>query len=214
MLLNLETVTPPTAEPLALAEVKEHLAIGFAQHDAMLTRIIRASREWMEAHLRRSLLTQTLRATYQIDLPTGARANAITYSVGRVPPLAFDLVRPPLIGSPTAVEIETDIAVWVPLSSAQDYAFDPGYESPRVWLRAGAIQKWSPANVLGNYVGVGSPKVRITYQAGYGADPAAIPYGIYQAMLAVCAHLYENRESNAPVPDDMAPEEFRIRYLL
>jgi uncharacterized phiE125 gp8 family phage protein len=213
-LTRLEVTVAPASEPVSVADAHEHLGLGsISDYDAtVLPRLIRVAREWMEMQLRRALITQTLRATYDIDLPTRS-PTGIVRAVGRVPRLAFDLVRPPL-GSVSLVEMETDIGTYTTLTAGTHYKTDSGIEPARVYLTASALSQWSPASVLGVYNGYESPKVRVTYTAGYGSSGSSVPSPIYQAMLAVIAHLFENRESNAPIPDDLAPSDWRVRYLL
>jgi uncharacterized phiE125 gp8 family phage protein len=51
-------VTPPTEEPVTLAELKAHAAVSHSQDDALLTILLRAAREAVEAHAGLLLMPQ------------------------------------------------------------------------------------------------------------------------------------------------------------
>ncbi len=57
----------PAAEPLTLGEVKAWAKIDTSDDDPLLASLIAAARESAENYLRRSLLTQTLRLTIDLD---------------------------------------------------------------------------------------------------------------------------------------------------
>ena len=54
-------ITPPAAEPLTLAQVKAHLRLDGSAEDALLTSLIAAARQYLEANTGLSLITQRLR---------------------------------------------------------------------------------------------------------------------------------------------------------
>jgi len=51
--------TPPTAEPITLAEAKAHLRVDITDDDTLITALIVAAREYAEGVTRRPLVTQT-----------------------------------------------------------------------------------------------------------------------------------------------------------
>ena len=54
-----QLITPPTREPLSLAETKAHLRIDSTDEDNLIRSLIFASRRYCEGFLNRALLTQT-----------------------------------------------------------------------------------------------------------------------------------------------------------
>ena len=60
---SLRVITPPTAEPVSLETVKEHLRIDHAYEDALLDTYIAGARESGEDLARRAFITQTLEMT-------------------------------------------------------------------------------------------------------------------------------------------------------
>ncbi len=60
---RVSTVTPPASEPLSLAEAKLFLRVDATADDMLIETLIAAVREAAEQHLRRSLITRTLKLT-------------------------------------------------------------------------------------------------------------------------------------------------------
>lgn len=61
---KLTLVTPPATEPFVLADVKLFLRIDGSAEDALLTSLIVAARQSAEHYLRRSLINQTWKLSY------------------------------------------------------------------------------------------------------------------------------------------------------
>lgn len=74
---TLTQVTAPAEEPVTLAEAKAHLRVDSSDDDAMITRLIAASRRAAENYMRRSLVTQSWKLSFddyapaEILLPRG-----------------------------------------------------------------------------------------------------------------------------------------------
>ncbi len=71
------TITPyisqviaPTSEPLTLTEAKLYLRVDHSDDDAVITRMIAASRRKAESYVRRSLITQSWRLMFDDYAPT------------------------------------------------------------------------------------------------------------------------------------------------
>ena len=88
-------VTPPAAEPVTPAELREYLRLDGTAEDPLLRVLIAAARGRAEDYTRRSFVTSTLRAT--LDVPAYRRG-------------VIDLPRPP-IRSVTSVAVGTDAAL-------------------------------------------------------------------------------------------------------
>lgn len=57
--MGLRLITPPTQEPLTLAQVKKDLRVDHNDDDETLNRVITEAREWIERRLGQKMLTQT-----------------------------------------------------------------------------------------------------------------------------------------------------------
>jgi uncharacterized phiE125 gp8 family phage protein len=70
-------VTPPLSEPFTLAEAKLYLRVDGNEEDALITDLITAAREAAEEYLRRSLMTQSWKLSFddytpdEVMLPRG-----------------------------------------------------------------------------------------------------------------------------------------------
>src|SRR4051794_4197557 len=57
--MRLVQITPPSVEPVTLAEAKLHCKVDFTDDDALITSLIAAARMVCETRLRQALVTQT-----------------------------------------------------------------------------------------------------------------------------------------------------------
>src|SRR4051812_21902860 len=63
MPIGLRQTVAPVAEPVLLAEAKQHLRVDGAYDDALINRLIGSAREYAERETRRQLLTSTYKLT-------------------------------------------------------------------------------------------------------------------------------------------------------
>lgn len=163
-------VETETWEPVALGEAKGHLRVDIADDDALIGRLTTAAREQVEEITGRAIVAGTWDLVLD-SWPCGAEIS---------------LPRPPLrsVSSVTYKLADGSEATLDPALYAVDAASEPG----RIVLAPGA--SWPPDELYP----VGA--VRIRYAAGY-TSAAAVPVGIWQAMLLLIGHLYENREAVA-----------------
>jgi uncharacterized phiE125 gp8 family phage protein len=68
-------VTPPTIEPVSLAEAKAHLRVTEADDDALIAGYILAARHAAESYIRGALITQTW--DYSLDYCCGQRHRLV-----------------------------------------------------------------------------------------------------------------------------------------
>lgn len=171
-------ITAPATEPISLAEARLHLRLDTsgspASHpdDALVTALITASRQHVEAVTGRALITQTWEQQHA-DFPVTDR---IGLAVG--PTLSVTSVRYHDIAGTLQTLDSTVYRVLLPVG---DHALPAtvelvdGKQWPAVATRSDAMQ--------------------IRFVAGYGASGSAVPAPLRSAMLLLVGHWYEHREA-------------------
>ena len=206
-----QVTVAPASEPVTLAALKRHLRIDWADDDAVLNDMLVSARQWLERIGGRLLLTQTVQmvTTLYDDIIQPPISRLISDRYGEGTLLAVEL-QPNPVQSVTTVEFETKTNTWRQLNSGTEYLYDDlGNESsPYIYIADYVLSYWT-----GTYSGVGvypeerrGPRLRVTYQAGYGANASSVPYTLQQAILQAAAFLYDNR--GAPIPNSLIPSEF------
>lgn len=166
--MALVLVSAPATEPVSLTEAKLHLRVDSTADDSLITALITAAREYVEAFTGRALITQTW--DYILDAwPSGDEI------VIPLPPLQ----------SVTSVTYRDSDGNTSTVSSST-YTVDTDSEPGRVVLLTGYT--W-PSTTL---YAVGG--VRVRFVAGYGDNASDVPQALRQAMLLLVGHWYENRE--------------------
>ena len=161
-------VTPPTEEPVTLAEIKDHLRVSGTAEDSLLTLYAQMAREAVEEETWRALMPQTW-TLYLAGWP----ADGI-----------IELPRPPL-DSVTSIKYTDEDGVEATLA-ASNYRVDTAREPGRVVLAPNG--EW-PSDVLDSVNGVA-----VTFVAGY-ADASAVPPMAKAAILLQIGEIYANREA-------------------
>ena len=142
--MGLMLITPPTTEPISLAEAKSQLGINDTASDAQIARRITEARQWCESYLRRSLMPQT----HELRLDVFADRIA--------------LPMPPVVAIESVKYIAADGTLTT--VSAADYVLDTSDYVPV--LRLAYDASWpSPRDE--------SNAVRIRYTTGYGVSALA-----------------------------------------
>lgn len=174
----IKVITPPTEEPITLAEAKANLRVVFDDEDADITRMIRAARQMAEERLNRALMPQVL--AFAADEFCGPL---------RVP-------RPPLRQLNSITYIDAD---GLPQTmSGTVYVLDDFVEPPMITPAYGV--SWPATRAQAR-------AVVVQYQAGY-ADAASVPEPIRQWMLLAIGAMYENRAGVSEVETYSLPEDF------
>lgn len=179
---SLRRIVQPTVEPVSLAELKMHCRVDHNDEDDLLVGHIQAAREYAEQKTDRCLIDARLEM--QLD---------------RFPSeVEIRLPRPPF--SPTAGRQTIEIQYLdTSLTLQSIYEAAPNLQSTGAQFLAN--RSASPAiitpNMNGYWPAVGPLRSAITIRwwAGYGDSPQAIPRGIRNAILALAAHWYLNREA-------------------
>jgi hypothetical protein len=197
----------PAAEPVNASEVKRLLRVDFTDDDGDINDWIKASRQWLERKTGKALLTQTIQ---QVSTLYDEIMHApLSGMIGHGANLAVELTLGPVLSVAT-VEFETSTNNWRALITDTEYKVDdPSPESPAyVYLADWVLGYWT-----GTFTGIGvfpverrGPRLRVTYQAGYGPNPSDVPYQLREAVKQGAGFLYDNR--SAPIPDSLLPSEY------
>lgn len=164
-MLDLTLVTPPSTEPVSLAEAKLHCHVDDDTEDSLIEGWIMAARQHIEEAIGRALITQTLEM----------RVDAW--------PERLYLPRPPAasIVSVTAIDDSDEAHTLDASAFTLRTGTEPGYVVFDSSLR--------PSVVLADMAGV-----RVRYVAGYG-EASDVPRPIRQAILLLVGHWFANREA-------------------
>lgn len=196
-------LTPASAEPLTLTEVKDYLNIDFSSKDALIAGIINRARLRAETLTGRACASQQIQATYPITRPQGGQLSGpidhgpdwyqYQEQLGANPFGAsmfyFDLPMAPVDMTQTVLT-ETKITafdVWSTFLSGIPTTFttawiDNNQEPARFYFQ-------SP--LTANFW-------RFTFWAGYGSATFPLPSDIKQAMLELISCWYDWRDGSAP----------------
>ncbi len=171
---RLHLASPPTIEPVTLAEARAHARVDDTADNSLVSALITAARRAAEAYTRRALITQSW-AMYLDQAPTE------NY---------FELPKAPLVGISSIVTYSDADAPTTFASS--NYYVDLISKPGRVVLRSTAT--WPTFTRVSNgFV--------VNFVAGYGATGSDVPADIRQAILMIVSHLYENRgDTDAEMP--------------
>jgi len=172
--LPLTLTTPPSIEPVSLADAKAHLKIDTSDDDALITAMITAARARAEWHTGRALITQ-----------------AWTLHLDRWPDSGtIEIPLPPLQSVASVTSYARDDSATVLSSSL--YTVDTASAPARLALKLGVPP---PTNLRGVNA------LAIAFTAGYGDAASAVPQMLKEAILELVAFLYENRgEAPAELP--------------
>jgi uncharacterized phiE125 gp8 family phage protein len=216
-MVSFTLLTPPSLEPVLLADAKQQARIDTTDDDALVTSLITGARQWAERYTGRAFINQTWQMF--LDVWPGLEDNFWWDGVrqGAVSgPIALDvrryvsLPRPPLVNVSSVQYFDnTDMpTVWDPSNYFVDTAREPG----RLALRLGAV--WPVPERLSN-------GIMIQYVAGYGAAGASVPEPIKTAIRQLVSHWYEHRGEAATAPSTrgtiiqpMVPVPMVIQALL
>ena len=183
--------TPPSVEPLTLAEVKAHLRLDDAQEDALLSSLIAAAREHLERETGLCLMTQAWRL-YLDDWPVDGIIRIAKSPVQAIQVVTvFDAE-----GAPLHVSLE-------------DHLLDGTGRPARLWLR----DLPAPGQPLNG--------IEVDFSAGFGEAGTDVPDTLKRAMLIHVGHMFAFRgvlspdEQPAGIPDgyDRLIAPYRMRRL-
>lgn len=156
-------ITPPAAEPLALAHIRGHLRIDGTAEDALLQDLAVVARRHLEAVTGLALISQVQRLYLDCWPSCGV------VDIARGPVQAIDAVR---VYDADGSESSVDLA---------GHRLDPDARPARLWLRQ-RPRVGSPLN-----------GVEIDFSAGFGEAGTDVPDTLLRAMLIHVALMFEFR---------------------
>lgn len=177
--MSLTLLTPPSAEPVTLAEAKLRLRVGTDVHDDTINQWIAAARERVERETGRALLSQTW-----VERRDRWDGDGRLLAFGT----QFRLPRPPLIALEAVTTYDADGAPsdHDPAAFFVDTMADPG----RIALNPDTV--WpEPGRAVGG--------IEIRFRAGYGDQPADVPAPLREAILQLVKAMAEGGPALPPV---------------
>lgn len=172
--MTITIITPPASEPVSLAEAKLFLRVDHSAEDELITMLIVAAREAVEAAIGRALITRRVRES--LDIWVREAAQGAVLGLGPV----TDVVAVRLLadnGSQSVLETER-------------YRLDGHRDRPRLVFADGV-----PATL--RQIG----GIEIEYDCGYADEPEDLPVALRLATLQIVASLYELRLGDGGVPE-------------
>ncbi|MEM9099212.1 MAG: hypothetical protein AAGC79_11890 [Pseudomonadota bacterium] len=169
-------LTAPVETPVSLAELKDHLRLnqGFADEtaeDGLVGLYLDNAIAAIEQKLGQALVIRS----FKLETDCWDRDGVFRMPIGPVVALTgLDLIS----GSASNAVALGDLAI-TPGRTRQVLSLANGQPLPPI---------------------VPGSKAEIRFDAGYGATGSTVPGELRQAVLVLAAHLYENRDGDAPHP--------------
>lgn len=163
--MSRKLITAPAAEPVSLAEAKQHIKDVPTSDEGLLALFIAAAREECENMLRRALITQTWEK-YLDAFPD-----------------AIELFYPPLQSVTSIVYVDPNGAQQTLAST--EYVVDDKQEP--AWIVPADGKSWP--STRGGVINA----VTVKFVCGYGANETTVPKAIKNWLLLRIAGLYTNR---------------------
>lgn len=185
--MTLKLITAPVAEPILLAEAKNHLRVEHSVDDALISSLIIAARTQCEHITGRALITQTWERV-----------------LDAFPEDSIELGKSP-VSSVLSVKYLDLLGVERTVNSS-DYEVDLVSE-PSWVLPLASSTGWPDTLEASN-------AVRVRFTAGYGDTGASVPSGVKAWMLLMIGTLYKHRETTVTgVSLVELPNKFHDRLL-
>ncbi len=172
--MTITIVTPPASEPVSLAEAKLFLRVDQSAEDDLITMLISAAREAVEAGCGRALITRRVREN--LDIWRREAAQGAVLGLGPV----TDVVAVRLIADNGAQSV----------LDPERYRLEGNRDRPRLVFPPGL-----PATLRS------AGGIEIEYDAGYADEAADLPVALRLATLQIVASLYELRQGAGGVPE-------------
>jgi uncharacterized phiE125 gp8 family phage protein len=180
---GLKQTTPPTDEPVAVADLKAFLRLNTTSEDALLAGFISSARDLFEQQTDRQLMP----ATWTLYLDAFPR-------VIRCPKAPLNAV-----SSVQYYDSSDTLTTWSTANYSVDTAREPGRIVPSVWYPDWRVFPSFPA--LSYRI---SPKIIVQFTAGY-ADANSVPPMIKQAIMLMASHWFNQRSETTTDKLDTLP---------
>lgn len=164
---SLKRITDAVIEPITLNEAKDWCRVDTNDENTLIESIIVAARQWCEVYTHRQFITATW-----VQVMDGFAGREIQL---RICPLV----------SVTSITYLDSSGTQQTFSSSK-YRVDTYSEPGRITLEFG--EAWPVSRGVSN-------DGTITFKAGYGTEPSAVPQKIKTAIKLLVGHWYENREA-------------------
>jgi uncharacterized phiE125 gp8 family phage protein len=198
MQLNTQLITPPTVEPVTLAQAKLHCRVDFTDDDALITAYITAARQYAEKYTGRAFFNQTWLRTLDFfplygdcnATRTPSQRHTWPYGTWYWDQVTIELPTPRTVSVTSITYLDNSGTSQTLPASA--YTVDTTSVPARIVPTQGTFWPIIAAYQPGS--------VRITYVAGSYGDGATVntcPQTIVMAMLLLIGNWYENRSSTS-----------------
>lgn len=181
-------VTPPTAEPVTISEMKMHLRLDDDSEDPLIADAINEARVMVENRLGASLMTTSWKLTLDDwpmspDLHEPEASMQAPYTLFTHAARSISLPRWPLVSITSVTTYDEDSASTA-VVVADTFDVDTASRPGRLALQANAT--WPTANRPTN-------AIEIVYVAGYGTNRRDVPGPLRRAVRNVAAFLFQHR---------------------
>ncbi len=176
--MGLSLVTPPTSDPISLAEAKAHCRITSDEEDGLIASYILAARQLVENDTHKRMLTQTLDYTIDHDWPySSCYGPRIEFPIGPVQSVV-SISYVDSSGMPQTLATSEYVAANMGSAVQSGYPYiEPAYGI--TW----PVVRCQPAAITVRFV------------AGWTLSD--VPNPLMQAMRLLLSHVNENREAVA-----------------
>lgn len=190
---GLVEVTGPAVEPISRNEAREHLRLDDDVDDSQVRAYITASRIWAENYTGRKFISRTFNQYF--DTTSGDLPLKEGFHLGFTGPTQNDYLElsacPAIsVSAIHSYDDDDNETLW----ASSNYYVSTASPVARIVLRDGGTFPTDLRNADG---------LKVTYTAGYGTQPNAVPEAIRLAILQYMAFAYEHRgdyEGSMPTP--------------
>lgn len=185
--MKFKLITEPAVEPLDLSQIKTYHRINGDDQDDVMSALMVAARQFVEDHTGRPLITQTWEGVSRSweNFFTYGMPDRLRVPVSRCEPLKLKAN----LQSVVSVEYYDEDGTLQTLDTADYNVITHGILG-EVWPAFGT--QWPVTQDRPD-------AIKVTFVAGYGDEAGDVPKPIWQAMMLLFGHFFENREATTPV---------------